>query len=717
PTPAPSTNTPQKHLPFSSPAPRSVPAMGSVPGMINFDSPAALGLSLEGAMGGVGMGISMSGMGMSALGLSASAIGRADDEERRRRLETVIATLKARPGRVSAEGIEWLCKKEGLEVMTETKGPDTMLTILIGNDAMLDIPLKNDEVESASLQLVSDRPDINFASSGSKILLRDLQLRPGVSRINLTLERFSHNLDKLIRMDKLSSSGVNCFQAVFGVYTSLKKLFEHEKKMALAVYSADTANAAIKAEREVLCKKSGRPRMNAGDSLGLALEYWMDHRHIIPKSKSTSFEKDKEAMLIDSGAGSNTDTVEDEDQEVNKTYSILIECESSPSALYAPIRISSSWLSPSIEKHAESSDPDSINLLSSYSQPTPTLDWLDPPPTYLPSSVAPTEHDAMNLDAQPGRLPNIRFVATFNPPLVVPLSVAVTLHQSLGAEIPPDAIRPTTFVGLALRPEEVDPGASGFAGEGTIEVRSERTVLVRKREREQEGNGNGDGKGIQEVEKKHRCSLYIPKTEYARVIEKLPFQHPRQLVEMLPVLRQYAFATSLLENTFKQEKGKEGMQRVGKGSLISPPLTPLTPGQEEALQVDLTLTYAPPAPRLTVRLPHPLSSRPMSAPSADSVPELLDFLLGTTNTTAPSHPPISIAVDVLPNAEVVVSEQNIVQLSEAPESNAGEGEGARRKSEAQQLAEASKKVQKIGRVLDAAGDVGIWGEWVREEVL
>lgn len=84
------------------------------------------------------MGISMSGM--SGLGLSASAIGRAaDDEERRRRLESVIATLKSKPGRVSEEGIMAMCKKEGLEVVREARGSEALLTLLIGNDAMLDV--------------------------------------------------------------------------------------------------------------------------------------------------------------------------------------------------------------------------------------------------------------------------------------------------------------------------------------------------------------------------------------------------------------------------------------------------------------------------------------------------------------------------------------------------------------------------------------------------
>ena len=86
------------------------------------------------------MGISMSGMGMSSLGLSASAIGRADEDERRRRLETIIATLKTKPGRVGEEGIIGLCKKEGLEVMREPNPDGTvMLMLMIGSESMCDV--------------------------------------------------------------------------------------------------------------------------------------------------------------------------------------------------------------------------------------------------------------------------------------------------------------------------------------------------------------------------------------------------------------------------------------------------------------------------------------------------------------------------------------------------------------------------------------------------
>lgn len=88
------------------------------------------------------MGISMSGMGMSSLGLSASAMGRADEDERRRRLENIIATLKTKPGRVGEEGIIGLCKKEGLDVeREELPGGVVMLALVIGSEVMCDVSL------------------------------------------------------------------------------------------------------------------------------------------------------------------------------------------------------------------------------------------------------------------------------------------------------------------------------------------------------------------------------------------------------------------------------------------------------------------------------------------------------------------------------------------------------------------------------------------------
>lgn len=80
------------------------------------------------------MGISISGMGLSSMQLSASAIGRADEAERTRRLQSIIDTLKAKPGRVTQAGIEGLCKGR-IQVVQE---PNSLL-LMIGNEAMVEV--------------------------------------------------------------------------------------------------------------------------------------------------------------------------------------------------------------------------------------------------------------------------------------------------------------------------------------------------------------------------------------------------------------------------------------------------------------------------------------------------------------------------------------------------------------------------------------------------
>ena len=540
---------------------------------------------------------------------------------------------------------------------------------------------------------------IGFGETGTKILTRNLQPLPGQSRINVTLERFAENLEKLVMLDKLGSpqhGGVSCYNAIAGVYTSLQKLFEHEKKATLSVLDDDTPNRRHRAEREVLCKKSGRPRPNTGNRLGLNLEYWMDRRHIIPKSgtKKPSSEKGKEKMDIDS----QEQTVfpeDDDDLNLNKVYSLTLECEASPSTLYTPIRVSDDWISDAIEKQP---DPNDTNNLNNLLLNTPSLDWQDPKPTFLEPPASTGEDDAMNLDAASGRLPNIRFVAKFNPPLVVPLTTYISLYQSVGIEPPQDFLA-TTFVGLALRPNELDPGMTGTAGASTQEIRSTRRTLVR----DDEGN---------EKDRTHHFSLYTPKMEYSKKIESLPFAHPKQLVEILPVLRQYALTTSLLQHSFLEP----AEQANNLHSLAPPAARQDTESADPPLPLDINLSYTPPAPRLTLHVPHPSSSSLVAASNGSSstrattpvsISDLLSGLLFDTESAgaaASSHAPLKVTLDVHMNGELVVSEQNVTE-----ERRAGE-------EDMERAQEVERGIKRLGRALDGMGDLGVWGEWLRREV-
>lgn len=680
--------------------------------MLSYDSPAVLNMlnDASSAMGGVGMGITMSGLGMSSLGISASSMGRADEAERSRRLQTILHTVGVKPGRVSEAGLLALCKSMGIACERAPDDPGTW-SLLIGDEILCDVTFKNDQIDNVNLQTGLDetKPELRFGATGSQILMKSLRPLPGRSKINNTLDRFSDSLMKLNALTVLGAEhggGVSCYNAIAGVYTSLRKLFEHEKKVELATREPDERFRGHKAEREVLCKKSGRPRMNGGSCLGLSLEYWMERRHLIPKDVSAQSEKGKE-KASDASNG----TAEGAAPEHEGLYSLTIECEACQSTLYTPIRVSDEWIGDSVEKAVDANDANASidNILLD----RPSINWLDPKPTYLDASAQ--GDDAMNIDSA-GRLPNIRFVAKFNPPLIVPLAVHMQLYQIVGIEPRMEDYKAMTFVGLALRPGEEDPGSLATAGESTHEIRSSRSVIY------VDENGK-------ERTRKHNMSLYVPKMEYSRTLESLPFSHPKQLVEILPTLRQYAATTSLMRDAFFEPKSSIPKQT----QLLSPPLTPhqyqTSPETEEdRLQIDINLSYTPP-PRFTLLIPHPTTTKnttttaPPPTTSPAEISDLLKSLLSSPSsssssltTSFPHHSPLSITIDVHANAHLVITEQNLIAvpaLQPSPDESSKDQDVDMDVDAAERV---EGRVKRLARALDVCGDLGVWGEWLRREV-
>lgn len=671
--------------------------------MLSYDSPAVLNMlnDVSAGMGGISMGITMSGLGMSSLGISASSMGRADEAQRSHRLQSILRTVAAKPGRVSEEGLLALCKSLGVEC--EVHPDEGAWSLLIGDELLCDVTFKNDEIAAVNLQanLDESKPDLQFGPTGARILLNSLRPLPGQNKINNTLDRFSENLEKLNTLSRLGN-GVSCYNAIAGVYTSLRKLFEYEKSVELAARQPDERYRTQKAEREVLCRRSGRPRMNGGSCLGLSLEYWMDRRHLIPKNASTQLDKGK-------GNADECPTIEDGEVENEGIYSLTIECEASSSTLYTPIRVSDDWISDSVEKRID--DNDAHASVDNILLERPSIDWLEPKPTYLEASAQ--ADDAMMIDSA-GRLPDIRFVARLHPPLVVPIAVHMQLSQIVGIQPRAEDFKPETFVGLALRPGEEDPGSLATTGESTHEIRSSRSVLV------------VDEQGKEKF-RQHDMSLYVPKMEYSRALESLPFSHPKQLVEILPTLRQYAFTTSLMRDAFYEPKPPPHNQTT-----LSPPLTPphhppTNSTTEPALQLDINLSYTPP-PRFTLLIPHPCTpAAPATATAAHPKPSptnhpssLLASLLSTPTT--PYLAPLSLTLDVHPNADLVIADQNLLAAAAAAAdkddhiaSTHGDADVDVNMMDAAVRAE-EDGVKRLARALHVCGDLGVWAEWLRREV-
>lgn len=644
-----------------------IPGGSGCPGSntaMNYDSPAAA------AMGALGM--DLSGLdnvsvvgGLAHLG---SVLGRNDDDERARRLQTVLHLLQASKGRVSEAGLERLAKSMGLECLWEEAmvggGNDARTLVVAGSALALEIAVANNIVESVSVTFPESRSIVlRHVERADKTLLQNLQLQPGESPLTKKLDRFAANLETLAVLDKLSvEPGLNLYEAVAGIYETLDRLFQWDLQQLLndptQVHSGGGEDALV---TTVQCARHGRPTMHEGGHLGLGIDYWKQMRHVRPVQAGTE---------DTSAAYEGTD---------DTTWRILISCAPTSNALmYPPVRVSDKWLSDAIEK------PDTLLLSGSGNGAQPDLDWLEPENTILPSmqpdGAKKNEGEEAPTSLAGAKLPDVRFHAVFNPPVVLPLTLWHQINELVGLVPEAEAQAPATFDALLF---PVAPGTLHDPSESRT-IRRDKGVLF-------------SSKGGKGAAKKHQNTLFIYKPVYGRVLSELPFSHPSQLVRMLPTLRQYAFLATVLQNAFGADNAQSKEQPSTTPTLGKTYTLPingraktsvLSTADDEferysggnntslqssaALTMDVVLT-AHPVPRLQVVFP-------FRAATAD------------------------VVLEIGPNAQVHVVSQNIFDEDDNTTEGAdGEGKGKSRRLYPQDL----------GRILEVCEDLGVWCEWIR----
>jgi hypothetical protein len=442
-------------------------------------------------------GVDLEGMGIGH-GLGGVLEGRNVEDERKRKLEDVISILSVSKGRLSAAGVERLAQRSGLEIMWQDNMREGSKTLIIAGSAhlALDIDFMNDAVQKVALSF-PDSPDIvtRHTEKAGNILLQDLRIGPKESTLTKSLDQFAANLERVAALDKLSGNpGLNCHEAVAGIYESLEKLHNWEIQRAKAEPTHEKRDQGF-LERVVMCTRSGRPVMHSRDRLGLSVDYWQNKRLITARGLK---------------------------HEEQKTWSLLVECAPLPSlTVFPPLRVSQDWIS---RKIIRENAP--VDIFADASQPQ--LDWQEPD-----STIVPAKGDNMGgIEGSKEKVLDVIFMAKFDPPLIVPYAMAMTIYDSTNA--PFDMYQTSTFDGLMFPNSSTDL----VDGNASRTINSETTIHLPERE------------GVDSCTRKHKNSLFIDKIGYGRTITELPFSHPQQLVAMLPSLRKYAFLSSLLLKTF-----------------------------------------------------------------------------------------------------------------------------------------------------------------------
>ncbi|CAO1603120.1 hypothetical protein XANCAGTX0491_006713 [Xanthoria calcicola] len=623
------------------------------------------------------------GVGTSVNGSLVRQQVRDQEEERKIRLEAIVQLMGQRWGYVSREGVERCARRVGLECLwdDELPGTDSRTLSIAGNSVLVDVTFvgTGDEVGSVTLAFPG-REDGAWGTSakeGAQVLQKDLKGENKETLAYVALEPFVANLERLGNLDRLAAGDVNCFDAVDGIGGALRKIWEMEMTKRKEGKDVELQEGV---EIDVMCKDSGKPTMHAEGRLGLALQYWMDRRHLAGwNPKADEMEVDGAERTV---------------SEKPSTWSATIECQSSSVDMYTSIRVSSNWIGEPVGKPAaDQEDPfsSSINEASN-------INWQDPPPTFANIEPPQPASTAMDLGVDtilPQKPPDVRFTARLHPPVLVPLQTAINIFNSVGVQ---EAIQPTTYDSLLLPDEDGTPSLST----------TERVV-------EREVSGPSDDAGSMESGARHKYTLFTDAQAYARNIEEIPFAHPRQIVALLPVLRQWVFVSSLLRRCFQpsSEQGDE-QKDVSNANPVS-----TSDSDSDSDSSDSDSSFDHDGRRLPIRsftsemkaFPH---LPPSSSPSRLPRPTPIDISLSLSGS-APRFDLIfphkddlaSIAFSVEANAEIADVE---ILLG-----GAGAGADGNEKMDGDGVLEPRMKKRKeaVKRVLELSEDLGVLVRWVR----
>jgi hypothetical protein len=327
-----------------------------------------------------------------------------------------------------------------------------------------------------------------------------------------SLEAFSANLDRLAHLDHLSNR-LNCFEAVDGLYYSFRRIWAEEKKRL--------RNKSLLSR---ICEGSlGRPAMHKKRKLGLSLEYWVENRQL---REANSRQSGANAMDLDTA-----DTDLDQKEELARTWLARIGCDTG----YPPVRVSKDWVAENVFSANDADNEDGKAQVE-----TGKLLWLDPDPTLVASQNDVDEGDEAVIE-QAGagvtslpKPPNICFTFDLEPPVLLTNS-AISAIFAQGLTFSVDYSKASTYqqalydLGSELRSPQNQPG---------IQARHDDKRWIRDFT-----VYDKDGLARQA---RHSYTLYSSSPIRVYPMQSFSFEHPRQLAEVIPLLRQYALLWSIM---------------------------------------------------------------------------------------------------------------------------------------------------------------------------
>ncbi|KAG6013734.1 hypothetical protein E4U43_007142, partial [Claviceps pusilla] len=607
-------------------------------------------------------------------------------------------------GLVSEASLERLAQRIGLELLSEEQrtpqGRKIRTLAIAGSAIALDIVLDNNIVQSVSLAYHGSAPSVaEHMDAAGQILLRDLTLLPGQSPLTKTLDSFASNFERLASLDKLSIvPGLDCHEALAGIYTSLTRLYEWDLSTLREDGAVKDKSDAYLANL-VMCARHGRPVMHDRNRVGLALLYWKQHRYLVPRANDAEL-----SSLSDKR---------------DKIWSLLLGCDALDGMGVPPVRVSDNWISKNITREDATFSPSKT-----------MLDWQEPENISLSPSDDNRDAgmDLLQPDLSTTRVPRVMFTVTFDPPVVLPQNDWARLYMCANIN-PPNIQNDMIQRGLPPSPPTFDSLLFPFSPGVKVDPSEPRAISRRR----QLLHGLDD-----RVTTHHNNTLFIYKPIYSQTVSEMPFSHPRQLLDMLPLLRQYAFLSTLLENSFGPQTTTPSESPSPQMPTLSfsapffplqhhhapppppppPPPSSSPPPQDEGwsrLDTDTKTKKDQLTDFINVDAMPPGRAEPTNPPpqqDPDSTPIHLDVILWV-------HPvpqmqvvfPIGqstadISLKILEGGVVEILDENILAAAAEGMAHANVDEETKRRRQVFTR-------DKLARVLEHLEDLCKWAEWIR----
>ncbi|EPS36144.1 hypothetical protein H072_10358 [Dactylellina haptotyla CBS 200.50] len=327
----------------------------------------------------------------------------------------------------------------------------------------------------------------------------------------------------------------------------------------------------------------------------------------------------KERRLISSSEGKGKGKGDDES---GRYWRVVVDVDELPNESYiTPVRNSEDWVSDNVLKGAD----------GLFGADTHEIDWIEPPlNNYEPA----TKPEVL------ARLNNTRFIAKLDPPVVISIQDEVEVLNAAGASMMSHALPGPLETVLCPKWKSTKEA-----------LKNERTVCTASKDEKSD----------------HTYNLNTLRPAYGRVLEEIPFSHPRHLAIIFQVLRKYACFTTVFHSAFPEDLAvKSAPQSKTDGSA--------DPQKEDTMDID-------------------------------------DFL---ADEALPKSTPVDISMNTLPlglSLLFPITPENISQVEVNIMNNA----------DLQILAVTggipAHDAEAVKKVVDVTEDLGILVEWIRKKVV